>query len=373
MIYEVIKNLGTGQIRINDTDINRSFTYDYLVFTDHQDTPESIYKQAKNKGLPVYGDFSETGVPLQSISIDRWDQKNIKCIPSSKLPVKANGSYAAWKYEVTYSTDNQSGGSASDSDQNVATNFNASIKQYQQSTNQFYFQNHNEKPQLNRDYTNRTTIIQNVIGDYLMYETQLKNVVITVDFPIKSSKIPMYTSILIPQYVGSVSRDDITIAGIDFKAGQVRLNTMTISGSSQQQTATVHIQLQMQVQKPVAFEVFPAMSHYVLRQTSDGEKRKVRVQKWIQSQQMAENVSASLWIDKQKGLGYFSESQSPKYIRGTHYDYYQQKVILDKSGYYYKLPLERAPDMDDPNLGKTYVITSPVKSWKGLNLPKKLK
>lgn len=372
MIYEVIKNLGTGQVNVSDSKINKSFTYDYLVITDHHDTPQSILKQAKSKGLPVYGDFSETGIPLQSISIDRWDQNNIKCVPSSRLPVKKQGSYAAWKYEVTYATKQSSGSGSGGDDQNTATNFNASIKQYQQSTNQFYFQRHAQKPQFNRDYTNRTTIIQNIIGDYLMYETQLKNLVITVDFPIKSSKIPIYTSALIPQYVGSVSRDDITIAGIDFKAGQVRLNTMTVSGASQQQTATVHIQLQMQVQKPVAFEVFPAMSHYVLRQTSDGE-RKVRVQKWTASQQMAKNVSASLWIDKQKGLGYFSESQSPKYIRGTHYDYYQQKVILDKRGYYYKLPLDRAPDMDDPNLGKTYVITSPVKSWKGLNLPKKLK
>lgn len=372
MIYEVIKNLGTGQVDVSDSKINKSFTYDYLVITDHHDTPQSILKQAKSKGLPVYGDFSETGIPLQSISIDRWDQNNIKCVPSSKLPIKKQGSYAAWKYEVTYATKQSGGSDSGDDEQNPATNFNASIKQYQQSTNQFYFQSHLSKPQFNRDYTNRTTIIQNGIGDYLMYETQLKNLIITIDFPIKSSKISKYTSTLIPQYVGSVSRNDITVAGIDFKAGQVRLNAMTVSGSSQQQTATVHVQLQMQVQKPVAFEVFPDMSYYVLRQTSDGV-RKVRVQKWTASQQMAKKVSEQLWIDKQKGLGYFSESQSPKYIRGTHYEYYQQKVLLNASSRYYKMQPNHAPDMDDPNLGKTYVITSPVKSWKGLNLPKKLK
>lgn len=373
MIHQVIKNLGSGSITIQQNE-EYSFTYDYLVITDHQDTPQSIYEQAESKGLPVSGDQSETGIPLQSISIDRWDQGNLKCVPSSKLPIKSSGSYAAWRYQVTYQT---VGG-----DSQSAKNFNANIKQYQQSTNQFYYLSRHKVPNLQRQYTKRNTIIQNSIGDYLMYQTQLKNLVVTLDYSIQASKVSEYTSKYIPQYVGSVSKDDITIAGIPFKAGKVRLNSMTVSGSTKQKaanqtsaqtlSATVHIQLEMAVQKPVAFQIFPDMSHYCLFKTSKG-LRKIRVQKWTASQRAAERVPSDLWLDKQKGLGVFSQSDDPKFVRGTHYQYYQDKIILDKSGFYYKTPVGKAPDIDDPNLGKTYVVTSPLKSWKGLNFPSKLK
>lgn len=372
MIYEIILNLGTGQVSVKDNDVNRSFTYDYLVITDHTDTPQTILKYAKVNGLPVYGDKSQTGIPLSSISIDRWDQGNMKCVPSSKLPIKDQGSYAAWKYQVTYSQDQQSSGGTSDQyGQQMATNYSASIKQYQQSTNQFYMQSY-ARPVYDRQYTSRNTIIQNVIGDYLLYETQVKNLIITLDYSIKSSRISYYTSTLIPNYVGSVSKDDITIAGIKMSAGKVRLNSMNVSGAAENDKATVHVQLQIQIQKPVAYQIFPHMSHYCLWK-SGGRNIRVRVQRWTASQQEANRVPANLWLDRDKGLGCFSQNAGIRYIRGTHYEYYDQKVILDKNGFYYKLPLDRAPDVDDPNLGKTYVTIAPIKSWKSLDLPKRLK
>lgn len=374
MIYDVVQNLGTGDISVDSNKIKRSYTYDYLVITDHTDTPQDIYAQAKSKGLPVYGSVSKSGVKLSSISIDRWDQNNAKSIPSYHLPKKPNGSYAVWKYQVTYSQDSSgnASGNFQDVQYDVAYNLNTSIKQYQQRTNTCY------KFDLDTNTTGwyfRDRILCNVLQQPLMIDMVLRNLIVSFDFNIPTSKLPQWITDYIPSYVNSVNSEDVVVAGIKIESLHAKILSMSASKSNEE-TSTVHVQLQLYSQKHVARQEFPEMSYFAIPPDEAGFKHAYRVQKLNIDVRLIPEVREARWFDKEYGLGNFSDAtlEGKQLVFGVDYDDYPNKVILKYDGTYYKWKSqEELPSLDDPDIGVIYAYTSRVVPWKGLNLPKKLK
>ena len=371
MIYSVMKNLGNGDIDIDkDSSVSKSFTYDYLVITDHMDTPQYIYSHAKQNNLPVSGSVSQTGIKLKSISIQRWDQNNAKAVPSYHLPKKPNGSYALWKYQVTYSSEGESGASVNSGayTRGAAQNFNASIKQYQQTSYMCYSCTQNKQPKV-QSYTKRTAFIQNILKQPMSYQNVLKNVTVSFDFKISKSKVVDWVSTYIPNYVGSVNMQDVTIAELKLKAYGSKITSMSLSNNDQGDFATIHVQIQITIQKPVAIQVFGNLS-----QTAKpiGKDLPVRIHKWQNSETLpAEDEKGVVWFDRSFGLGNFSGAK--QYKIGTDYQLYDKKVVLNNKGQYYKTQDDTPPDLSDPSIGKTYAVIAPVKSWKSLDLPTNLK
>lgn len=371
MIHAVMKNLGTGDINVeNNSTVSQSYTHDYLVITDHTDTPQYIYANAKSKGLPVASSTLLVGtsqkLKVKSINIERWDQNNAKAVPSYNLPKKQQGSYAAWKYQVTYSSDSKqtdisinAGSGTGD-----AQNFNATVKQYQQTTYLGYACSQNEVPDLfSADLDDKSVVLRNILGDPLSYETVVRNLVISFDFKISSNKIDNYVDAM-SKYIGTVNKTDQKIAGIKIYQSMGRLNALSVSKNSQSDDATVHVQIQICVQKPVAFQVFANVSYYA---KPKGEDRIVRVCKWTGSQQSMPDDPAVgvVWFDREKGLGHFSKSA---FSYGTQFEYYDQKVVLNKDGEFLQAK-ETAGDVKMTDVGKTYLMTAKVVSWSGLSLP----
>lgn len=372
MIYSVMKNLGNGDIDIDkDSSVSKSFTYDYLVITDHMDTPQYIYTHAKQHDLPVSGSVSQTGIKLKSISIQRWDQNNAKAVPSYHLPKKLNGSYALWKYQVTYSSEETSGASINNNavSRGDAQNFNASIKQYQQTSYMCYACVQGTQPSI-QAYSERTQYLVNVLGQAMAHQNVLKNLTVSFDFGIRQSNIDKWVSEYIPEYVGSVNLEDITVSEIKLKKGTAKLNSMSLT-KNQDNSATVHVQVQITIQKPVAFQVYGNLSESAI--PPNGGTLKMRVHKWSKGIDTLpkEDQKGVVWFDRDKGLGNFS--QATQYKFGTDYQIYDKKVILNTKGQYYKTEDGVPPNLKDKNIAKTYAVVAPVKSWKSLDLPKKLK
>lgn len=375
MIYDVMLNLGTGDISVDSNEITRSYTYDYLVITDHTDTPQDIYAEAKTHGLPIYGSVSKTGVKLSSITIDRWDQNNAKSVPSYNLPAKSEGSYAIWKYEVTYSDQKNSGGgsrSDSDVDFNEAYNFNASVKEYQERTNLCYAVKQNKEPKTGA-YSSRSVLLKNILGQNLMLDTVLRNLTISFDFKIRKSKLDDWISGYIPEYVGTVNSDAVTVAGLKLKPYRSKLIAMTASASDNQDQAVIHAQIQVTIQKPVAMQEFGNLSFYA---RPAGQKIEKRVQKFIGTKQQKDSLTGAVWFNKQHNIGNFENAKlaGAKLKRGDEYQDYDNKVVLDKNGQYYNPSggVDEQANLDDPNIGRTYAVTAPVIAWSSLSLPKRL-
>lgn len=382
MIYEVMQNLGTGDISVDSNKVRRSYTYDYLVITDHTDTPQDIYQQAASKGLPVYGSVSKTGIKLSAISIDRWDQNNAKAVPSYHLPKKVEGSYAVWKYQVTYSQDNRGGSSSTDSQDvqyGVAYNFNASIKQYQQRTNVCYrlYRGNLDEYKVFETASQRLTVLRNMFDEPMMLDMVVRNLIVSFDFNIETSKLSQWITTYIPQYISTSNSDDTVVAGLKLRAGSAKILSMTAS-QSDEDTSIVHVQIQVGVQKDVALQTFPEMSYYAIPQNlgSEDEITPSRVHKLDISQDKVDSIQNAYWFDKRYGLGNFSNAtlNGVKLILGTDYSYYQSKVILTSDGQYFKTEEgEGAPKLDDPRIGVIHAVVTPIKSWKSLDLPKRLK
>lgn len=368
MIHAVMLNLGNGDIDIDNNSVSKSFTYDYLVITDHTDTPQYIYAHAKQHDLPVSGDVSETGIKLKSIGIQRWDENNAKAVPSYHLPKKSQGSYAVWKYQVTYSEDGQQEDiSFSGNSSDYAQNFSASIKQYQQSTYLCYTCTQNQEPPF-ATYTKKSTFLLNILKQSMAYDHTIRNLTISFDFKIKSSKIEQWVSTYIPDYVGSVNAQDVSVAGLKLRKGRSKINTMSLTVG--QQYSTVHVEIQITIQKPVAMQVFPNVSQYAIPQ---GGEIPLRVHKWSGGKDTLpkQNTKGVVWFDRERGLGNFSENKTFKL--NTDYQMYDKKVILKKDGTYYKSQSDTPPNLQDSVIAKTYTIVAPVKSWKSLDLPRYLK
>lgn len=372
MIHAVMKNLGTGDINVeNNSTVSQSYTHDYLVITDHTDTPQYIYANAKAKGLPVASSTLDVGtsqkLKVQSINIERWDQNNAKAVPSYNLPKKASGSYAAWKYQVTYSSDADKSSTSinTGSSRGDIQNFNAISKQYQQTTYLCYSAELNQLPEEALLGDKKDHVVRNVLGDPISYETVVRNVVISFDFKISSTKIDNYVSYM-GQYIGTVNKYNQRVAGIKIPAGCGRLNSLSVSRGAQNQDATVHVQIQMQVQKPVAYQVFASVSYYARpRVENQSTDISYRVCKWIGSEDTMpkQDDSGVIWFDRDKGLGHFNRNT---FTYGVHYQYYDQKVVLDSDGAYLSVDKEYQSRAD---VGKTYVATSVSASWSGLSLP----
>lgn len=372
MIHAIMKNLGTGDISIDDSSkVSKSFTHDYLVLTDHTDTPQYIYANAKSKGLPVASSTLLVGtsqkLKVKSINIERWDQNNAKAVPSYNLPKKEQGSYAAWKYQVTYSSDSKQTDISINVSSGIgdAQNFNATVKQYQQTTYLCYRLSQNKLPSFSSstDLYDKSVVLRNILGDPLSYETVVRNLVISFDFKISSTKIDNYVDAM-SSYIGTVNKSDQKIAGIKIKKGCGRLNALSVSKNSQNDDATVHAQIQIAVQKPVATQVFANVSHYA-RQKKGGDA--YRVCKWTGSKQSLpdEDAKGVIWFDREKGLGHFDKGS---FSYGAQYQYYDQKVVLDTQGKFLKASSSTA-DITEDDVGKTYIVSARIVSWNGLSLP----
>lgn len=105
-LYTAVLNSNSGEMSENSV----RFQYDYLVITDHDVTSEDICTYGYQVlGLPRIGSRSPGSARrVTSISVSRWDDANMKAVPTHKLPSKTEGSYAAWKYEITCQSEESS-------------------------------------------------------------------------------------------------------------------------------------------------------------------------------------------------------------------------------------------------------------------------
>lgn len=373
MIYATQLDTQTGEISADSGSSGVSFRYNqkYLVITDNTDTPADIYKNAASKGLPVYGAKLEN-VPLFRISIDRWDDNNLKAAPTYGLGVKRDGSYTAWSYEVEYSdsnTSSSSGGSSSSEkapwENTAAQNCNLSTKEYEWYSNICY---------AGLD-TNKTTYLRNAVGDTVYRNRTLRNGVLTFDYAVKK-----FNANYIRQAICTLNMEDIVVAGIPIPAYYGLITGLNVSrqewtgGGRTQEYFNIHAEIEIAFEKDLRYT--PIMGTGFNAKLSKNDKSGSQIHEWISNDTTFKNrVPDKYWFDKDLNLGSFADIPEMKNnppIYGTHYEKISEAKVLAKDGTIYKVK-EDTPiiDMEDPTMNIVRSYEYKTKKWSYLGFPTK--
>lgn len=387
-IYAAIKNLGEGSIG-GESD---SYTYDYLVITDHTDTPETIYtdvtsqryiktmqehiqqmKQQKYPKdyytLPVYGEASSiTKTSVSSISITRFDDANQSSVPSFKLPKKDIGSYAFWTYSVTYTANDTSirwsiSKSKKPWETGTALSFNTSTKSY--TVDSFYAYGVNGSPVAYTGST-RQYAVRNAVGDLVRYYENKNNLVISFTYALKD-----IDSDTICETLSTVNSRDMLICGVPIPAFKGKITALSYSSQTTDDGdfyKIVSCSIEIAVEKDVIGDILYGNGYYAY---PEGSKIAVQIQQLNGTLSSKNIVSESniIWFDKDAGIGNFSNES--KLVAGVDYAIVSEPKLLTPSGNYLKQSLDEAVLLDDSAVNKIYVQNSLVNSWGKMGFPKK--
>lgn len=374
MIYSVVPDSKTGEISKGSNDkVNVRFTHTYLVITDNSDSAYDLYtglisnynstQTSQDKKLPVYGDILGE-IPVNSIRIDKWDESNMKAVPSFGLPVKDGGSYTAWKYEVEYSeeTDSSSDGGSSSSDEkapwksDIALNCSLTPKEYQWYTNTHY-------NGLKAPY--KKVILENAVGDPIYRNIILRNYVLSFDYAVK--KFPVTYA---PVYTNTLNHSKLTIAGLDIPAGGALITSLVPSMQTfkKETYVNVHAEIELAWDKTLQYELILGTG-YRARPQDKETGLAYPIQEFTGTATEFSSISSSdvTWLDKDNGLGSFSSKLAGKYQNVS------EPKVLDKYGRIYtkKLMGTEQVDLLDKNLNIVKAYDHKVKDWSALGFPKK--
>ena len=380
MIYRVMLNTQNGSIDVdgqrstgNYASVKESYTEEYLVITDHDDSAAFIYNNASNYiptkdcyALPTYNSkMKDSDIPVSSISIDRWDENNMKCVPSYGLPIKPTGSYAAWKYTVKYQepSDSSSGGSSEAPPwrDKYAQNCSIASKEYTVYTAKRY--------KSNIDSTQMLTT--NAVGDTVYRNATKHNYVLSFDFNVEK----FYVAYII-QASNTLNETDITVAGIDIPAGCGLINVLNLSLQKWKRNKTyytVHVEIELGMGMPIAYTEIIGTGYNAFEKAGDTNAKPIH--RFTGTLQDASNLKAGtfIWFDEDRKLGSFDGAL---YTDGTvcrSYEAIQEAMVLNKDGTLLKGVDPNTPLDIDALKDKLNIIKCPEHlafEWHSLGFPK---
>lgn len=394
-IYAAVKSLGEGSINGE----SESYTYHYIIITDHTDTPEMIYQEIKNiessgkvpssmsshysamkkqypdnpdyYTVPVYGSKSiTTEQKVSSIDISRLDDENLKAVPSYNLPVKSKGSYAVWDYTVEYTFETGSSGiniNISKNDKpwgsDKALSFNTSTQSY--TVDSFYAYGVG-KSSFAHTGSERKYAVRNAVGDLVRYSETKNNLVISFTYAVKDIDHKLVCDTL-----STVNSRDIVICDVPIPAYKGKITALSYSSAVTDDGDSYKIvscSIEIAVEKDVIGDILYGNGYYAY---PTGSKIAVQIQQLngsLSSKQVTSDANI-VWFDKEAGIGNFSNE--PKLIAGVDYTLVSEPKLLTPQGNYLKQSNDQAVLLDDSVVNKIYVQNSLVNSWAQMKFPKK--
>lgn len=390
-LYTAVLNSNSGDMSENSS----RFQYDYLVITDHDVTSEDICSHGSIVlGLPRIGSYSPgSSRKVTSVSVSRWDDANMKAVPSHKLPIKGVGSYAAWKYEVTcQSEENQALGAKGKPNntpktveeakkiakKRLACNVTRSFKSYTKTVDPAFISDpfprtgkaNPTAPYRSYSLPTGTTVSAekeyfNTVWNFTYYtEKDLQNV---------------------QPLIGTLSSVD-SICGVNLEGAQLRLNALTTTlivqdvyksdGSFSKQEQVYEHQVEIEVGEFNPMCIWADTSARLPEDPGpDSDPKYCPICELVHGSKTFDIIYNDpryqyLFFDKPRLLGAFEGRQvdlsgTPYRLQsGIDYNYISESKVLTNRGFYYDTNLWTSAD-----IGKYQLLLYSSVNWSPLQLP----